>query len=222
MSPLTYSLPKASVTKKKMASFAIATVFHLFLLTLGSVVFAQTAQYGIETGAGGMEIHMIAAVPQAQEMIDLPVETPEPVVQEPEQMNMPEVKEEAKVEIKNEDKITGDGSSLEPGKDVTTLHTAAGAETVAKPNYLKNPAPQYPLIARQNKQEGVVLLFVEVSDKGFAKKVVLKKSSGFASLDQAAHKAVARWKFMPAKVGSMAVESKVEVPVRFALNQTHD
>ncbi len=221
MSPLTYSLPKASVAQKKMASFAIAAVFHVFLLTLGSVVFAQTAQYGIETGTGGIEIHMIAALPQAQEMIDIPVETPETVVQESEQMNMPEVKEEAKVEIKNEDKITGDGSSLIPGKDVTTLHTAAGAETLAKPNYLKNPAPQYPLIARQNKQEGLVLLFVEVNEKGLAKKVALKKSSGYSSLDEAAQKAVSRWKFLPAKVGSMPVESRVEVPVRFELNQVN-
>jgi protein TonB len=216
MTPLFYNPPKPNPTIQRTISFGVALVLHVFLLLLGSAVFAQTAQYGIETGMGGIEVHMIAALPQEQALKEIPLETPDQKIINPE-MQMPEHKQTEKIKAKSEEKIIGDGSSSVPGKDSTTLHTAAGVETVAKPNYLRNDPPRYPYEARQNKQEGVVLLFVDVSEKGKANKVTIRKSSGFPLLDKSAYEAVSSWKFLPAKVGSMAVESQVEVPVRFRL-----
>lgn len=216
MTPLFYNSPKSNPIVKRTISFTVALVFHVFLLLLGSAVFAQTAQYGIETGMGGLEVHMIAALPQEQELKEIPLETPDQKIISSD-MQLLEKKEELATKLKKTEEIIGDGSSTVPGKDATTLHTAVGVETEAKPNYLRNDAPRYPYEARQQKQEGVVLLSVEVSEKGTARKVAIKKSSGFSLLDNSAFDAVSKWKFMPAKVGSLAVESRVDVPVRFRL-----
>ena len=115
--------------------------------------------------------------------------------------------------------MRGDGSSEVPGKDSTTLHSMGGAETLAQPNYLKNPAPRYPLKAKKDEQEGIVLLLAKVNSSGAAGQVSVKSSSGFPLLDEAALKAVERWKFKPAKIGSVAIESQVEIPIRFQLDK---
>ena len=49
--------------------------------------------------------------------------------------------------------------------------------------------------------------------------VEIKKSSGFRLLDQAAIKAVRHWKFQPGRIGDLPVESKVEIPIKFSLQE---
>lgn len=73
------------------------------------------------------------------------------------------------------------------------------------------------LEARRLKQQGVVLLEVEVNADGRPTDVRVRGSSGFSALDQAALKAVRRWEFEPARIGGLPVSSRVEVPVRFSL-----
>lgn len=109
----------------------------------------------------------------------------------------------------------GDGSSPTPGNDHTTA--AGRPKATAKPDYLRNPEPEYPLAARRRGQQGSVLLNITVSPTGRATEVSLQQSSGFELLDQAAIKAAKTWDFEPARVGTVAVESKIEVPVRFKL-----
>lgn len=87
----------------------------------------------------------------------------------------------------------------------------------AHPRYRHNPSPEYPPLARQRRQEGLVLLGVRVTAEGRAAEVTIKQSSGFPLLDAAAVKAVQRWEFEPARLGAIAVASDVEVPVRFQL-----
>jgi protein TonB len=111
----------------------------------------------------------------------------------------------------------GDHSSPTPGNNFTT---AAGSPTAkAKPDYPKNPEPEYPLQARRRGQEGLVLLNITVSGSGHATEISLKQTSGYELLDQAALKAVQRWQFEPARIGAVGVESKIEVPVRFKLTR---
>jgi len=106
--------------------------------------------------------------------------------------------------------IRGDSSSPIPGRDATTM-------VQARPNYLKNPKPTYPLSARRRHQEGLVELVVTVTPQGRAASVRLKRSSGFSSLDQAALQAVRDYEFEPARIGETPVESECEVPVEFRL-----
>jgi protein TonB len=111
----------------------------------------------------------------------------------------------------------GDGSSAKAGLDVTTVVGKPGVRS--KPNYLKNLEPQYPLLARRRGQEGLVVVTVKVTVEGRVANVALKESSGFPLLDDAALEAVREGEFEPARIGSRAVETEIEVPVRFKLSR---
>lgn len=82
-------------------------------------------------------------------------------------------------------------------------------------DYLHNPRPEYPRLARKRGQEGDVLLEVAVSADGRALETLVLTSSGHAVLDGAARRAVAGWRFVPARQGGQAVASTVRVPIRF-------
>lgn len=86
-------------------------------------------------------------------------------------------------------------------------------------NYLQNPAPIYPPLSRRMQEEGKVILRVSVTPQGLAESVEVKTSSGSERLDQAALRAVKQWKFVPARRGDIAVQSWVQVPVQFKLEQ---
>jgi protein TonB len=103
------------------------------------------------------------------------------------------------------------------GKDRTSFSSIAGAQAQMQPSYLRNPAPPYPDAAQRLGQEGLVLLKVGLSDVGRVQGVDLLRSSGYPILDEAALKAVRKWKFRPAKLGSVPVEAQVEVPIRFRI-----
>jgi protein TonB len=85
-------------------------------------------------------------------------------------------------------------------------------------DYLDNPKPLYPHASRRLGEEGKVVLRVFVSAEGDAKQVEVKRSSGFQRLDLAAEKAVARWRFVPARRGEQAVTAWVVVPIVFSLD----
>ena len=87
------------------------------------------------------------------------------------------------------------------------------------PRYRSNPRPEYPAEARRLRQQGRVLLEVEVSAEGQPASVSLKRSSGVASLDAAALAAVRRWTFEPARTAGLPVAARVEVPVQFDLTR---
>lgn len=98
---------------------------------------------------------------------------------------------------------------------------ALPAAVFTRPQYqvvaLHNPAPSYPETARRRGMEGQVVLLVSVMKNGEAGNVQVRESSGFAALDSAAVVAVQQWRFIPARVGNIAVESDVKVPVVFKL-----
>ncbi|AYH45432.1 energy transducer TonB [Azoarcus sp. DN11] len=83
--------------------------------------------------------------------------------------------------------------------------------------YLNNPAPAYPPLSRRLREEGKVMLRVQVTAEGLPAQVDLAESSGSARLDSAAREAVQRWRFVPAKQGGQAVAAAVIVPIVFKL-----
>jgi protein TonB len=110
-----------------------------------------------------------------------------------------------------------DTERKDQGKEV-----AASAEVIAPrfdADYLNNPKPGYPMMSKRLGEEGQVLLRVLVSSQGSAEQVQLLRSSGFPRLDEAAQEAVAKWRFVPAKVGSVATTAWVQVPVSFQLRR---
>ena len=95
----------------------------------------------------------------------------------------------------------------------------AGAGAGAGAAYGTNPLPPYPLVARRLGVEGVVLLEVVVAPDGRPAEVRVLRSSGFAPLDDSAAATVRqRWRFLPARRGGTAVQSRVTVPIRFRLD----
>jgi TonB family protein len=91
--------------------------------------------------------------------------------------------------------------------------------TSAKPRYKRNPEPPYPALARRRRQEGVVLLAVQVDAEGRPETVAVQVSSGFAVLDEAAIAAVEDWEFEPGRLDGTPVRSRVEVPIHFRLGR---
>ena len=77
--------------------------------------------------------------------------------------------------------------------------------------------PAYPLSARRAGIEGEVVLRVTVSADGEARAVEIARSSGSEALDEAARKAIARWRFRPAQRAGIAVDGTATIPVRFTL-----
>jgi TonB family protein len=105
----------------------------------------------------------------------------------------------------------GAGSSASEGDANSTTRHAA-------PAYASNPPPAYPESARRARQEGVAKLLVTVDVSGEAVGVKVLESSGSPALDEAAVTAVERWTFRPGTVNGHAVETSVEVPIRFSLS----
>lgn len=81
-----------------------------------------------------------------------------------------------------------------------------------------NPAPLYPMMAERRREQGRVLLHVDVSADGQARAVKIAVSSGFSILDRAAMEAVQQWRFVPASRGGVPVAAVAEVPVQFTLS----
>ena len=84
-------------------------------------------------------------------------------------------------------------------------------------DYLRNPSPPYPPMSRRLGEEGKVILRVRVSADGAAEQIEIKISSGSSRLDDSALRTVRTWKFIPAKRGATPVESWVQVPIIFRL-----
>jgi len=95
----------------------------------------------------------------------------------------------------------------------------SGVKVRANSDYFQNPPPEYPELAKQMRQEGLVMLSVDVDRTGEPLKVEIIQSSGYRLLDQAALKAVSHWKFQPGSIANITVESTVTVPIRFRLEK---
>lgn len=98
----------------------------------------------------------------------------------------------------------------------------AAEPVVVPPNfvaaYLNNPAPAYPYLSKQRREQGTVMLRVLVSAAGRAEQVLIDRSSGHSRLDEAAQDVVLkRWRFVPARQGEDPISAWVLVPIQFEL-----
>ena len=138
-----------------------------------------------------------------------PVFVPEPLVVPVEPVNSP-------IAV-----TTSKPDAAPPAPPAPVVVADPGEVSVAPPrfdaDYLDNPAPLYPAVARKLGEQGRVILRVRVSPAGHPLDVQLHSSSGYARLDQIALDTVRRWRFVPARRGSEAVEAAVLVPIQFSL-----
>ncbi|HLP99000.1 MAG TPA: energy transducer TonB [Sideroxyarcus sp.] len=94
------------------------------------------------------------------------------------------------------------------------------AEPDYRADYLNNPRPPYPAVARRMGYHGKVVLNVEVLAEGKAGEVKLHQSSGFAILDNAALQTVKSWRFTPARRFGQPVTQWFLVPIKFSLEDS--
>jgi protein TonB len=83
--------------------------------------------------------------------------------------------------------------------------------------YLEPPAPVYPLASRRLREQGEVLLKVEIGADGHARQVLVTRSSGSPRLDNAALVAVRAARFKPYTENGQALVVWTTVPIQFEL-----
>lgn len=110
--------------------------------------------------------------------------------------------------------VTGSHPDSDARQSQRSQITAASANA----DYLNNPKPNYPRLARQRYWQGRVVLRVLVTAEGRCGELSVYRSSGHELLDEAALAAVRQWRFVPGKQGDMAVASWVNVPIEFELD----
>lgn len=186
---------------------AISSALHLVVVLL-AVVWHPDLALPEKPEDPGIEVEFVIDAPQT-------VTTPASVVIAAEQSLISPL---VQPETKNDQNKTSPRPSAQPA--AATRNAKAGSPTsrgVAVPAPHGNPRPDYPAMARQKGWQGECLLRVAVTAEGKAAAVSVHRSSGYASLDQAALAAVRRWRFLPQSVCGACVPSTIEVPVNFSL-----
>lgn len=84
--------------------------------------------------------------------------------------------------------------------------------------YLSNPLPPYPPISIECKEEGTVVLNMQVEANGQPSDVKIVKSSGYRRLDVSAYKTVRdKYRFIPAYENGVAIAQAYKLSIRFVL-----
>ncbi|MGF1837184.1 TonB family protein [Vibrio atlanticus] len=90
---------------------------------------------------------------------------------------------------------------------------------ITRPSFSARPTPpSYPRQARRRGVEGVATYEIWLDAEGKQIKQALVNSSGALMLDNAALKAIKKWKFSPHTVNGRAIAHRVQIPVRFKLD----
>lgn len=139
---------------------------------------------------------------------------PKPKVIEPEVPHIPEA-------VTQEVPPPAPATKMPPAPPMATPPSPIqlDAEPDYRADYLNNPRPPYPLVARRMGYQGKVILNVEVLPEGRTGEVKLHTGSGYDILDRAALQTVKTWKFLPAKHLGRAITQWCLVPIKFSLEE---
>jgi TonB family protein len=109
------------------------------------------------------------------------------------------------------------------GNVTTKLAPGARSAIPDRPVEIKDaPPPAYPAEALGRKQDGKVVLIVDVGADGSVTKARVDTSNPPTVFDAAALEAVKKWKFTPAMEQGKAVPGKVQIPVTFEADAKAD
>jgi len=208
--------------KYQLAGLQVSVLIHAVVFLL---IFGVSRMLSVQSGPITIELGMLsgsagAVRSEVREHIaprKMNEQIAKPTVQQQEAPSETAVDE--KPALKQEQSSVPDSADV--SQKASELGSNNKAAEVVGPvfdvDYLHNPKPLYPLIARRMKLEGTVIVHVLVSSSGKPEVVSLGKSSGTAVLDQAALNAVQSWSFLPARQGNKTVPAWVDVPIHFHL-----
>lgn len=147
---------------------------------------------------------------QQQNVVPQPKPKPRVIEPEPVPVDEPVLKEAAPP-------VPQDAVPPTPQNVAPPAPVVLDAEPDYRADYLNNPRPPYPLVARRMGYHGKVVLNVEVLAEGKAGQVLLHQSSGYEMLDNAALQTVKTWRFTPARRFGQPVTLWFLVPIKFSL-----
>lgn len=101
---------------------------------------------------------------------------------------------------------------------LTATPPAQTGSTITSPAIISSSRPIYPRMARESGWEGTVIVRTLIDTNGVPGQVLIRKSCGHPTLDQAAQDAVKSWTFHPAKDGNIPIVKWVDIPIKFDLN----
>ncbi len=172
------------------------------------LIYGLSVSLGIVDAPNIIKPAAVVFVPEAQEEVKSdPVDVPKPEIAEPEvTAPMPEVMSDLPpVETAPVAQITPPDGAAAPIGSLQELKATSRVE------------PVYPAASRRAGEEGSVILRIFVDPTGRPQQVLVDRSSGHSRLDDAAMKAVKRWRFQPASSGSGPLGSWSRVTITFRL-----
>jgi protein TonB len=95
--------------------------------------------------------------------------------------------------------------------------SSSGSDSSTLPAGGYQVRPAYPDVARRMGAEGTTLLRIRILEDGAVGEVLVARSAGHPSLDEAAVEAVRRWRFEPAKRDGRPIQVWASLPIRFRL-----
>jgi TonB family protein len=136
--------------------------------------------------------------------------------------NKPFIKPQANEKIKSIDslvkpEIKPQVQENKEGGGAPQVNAAPTTDADYKLSALNNPKPPYPPYSYKARQEGQVVLLVEVLATGESGQVSIFLSSGFELLDESALTTVKKWHFVPAKKDGQVIPQTIRVPITFSL-----
>lgn len=226
--PQSASLPCAMSTSlqrrsEKAAAFVVVAIMHV--IVIAALLTYQPFREALIDAAPIM-VNLITA-PKVQEVMPPVTEPPKPLpVAKPRPQPVRKPIERPLIAAATTDA----GATFVAPKPPPEPLPPEAAPTAAEPgppppvippnfnaDYLQNPAPPYPPLARRMGEQGRVILRVLVSAEGMPERVELRRSSGSSRLDESALTTVRTWKFLPARQGDHPVAAWVLVPISFSL-----
>ena len=104
-----------------------------------------------------------------------------------------------------------------PAREAESRPITAESTRTDVPVPVSRPAPSYPIDALRRRDEGTVVVRIEVDEEGKVDNVRVLSRSGSRELDRAAVQAAKRWTFRPAMRDGRPVPGAVEAPITFSL-----
>ncbi len=204
-------------------AFAVAALHALVL----AVLIAFGADRSPATGPRAVEVRLIAAPSPQRAEPTLP--TLVPVLRPPPLLPLPPLPEiaidvpVATITLPAAPAAGSPSPAATSAPGVASAREAPGAHTAADPVHIQHieyahfEPPVYPPLSRRLGEQGLVVVRVQIDERGLPVAVAVSVSSGFARLDEAAVRAVRAARFRPYIEGNRARAAYALVPIRFDL-----
>jgi protein TonB len=202
----------SSFSTRKAAVLLFIILLHVVMVYVLNAGLAHTA---IERVFGPIETKMIEEV--KEEKKEPPPPPPKMEVAPPPFVPPPEVAIDLPVETTTTTAITA--TTKVPPKVAPPPVKVERLSAARIPKRDGSDNPEYPPQSKRAGEEGLCVLTITVTESGRVENVVLKQSSGFPRLDEAAIKHLQRqgWKFKPAMENGKPIASILDVPVRWKI-----